>query len=96
MNIFKRLLYPINLNKIFTPNTVAELTYVNRSIIETDLEKYLSLPGKQIIVYGHSGSGKTTLLRNKLKDIKQNSIKTHCESTTTFNELLLHITLAEN
>lgn len=89
MNIFKKLLYNNKLNKIFTPNTVAELTYVKRPVLETDLEKYLSLPGKQIVVYGHSGGGKTTLLRNKLRDINQNYIKTHCESTSTFNDLLL-------
>ncbi|HEX8015995.1 MAG TPA: hypothetical protein VF465_12245 [Flavobacterium sp.] len=89
MNIFKRFFSTNKLNDIFTPNTVAKLTYVTRSIIENDLEKYLSLPGKQIVIYGHSGGGKTTLLRNKLRDVKQNFIKTHCESNTTFNDLIL-------
>lgn len=88
-NYFKRLFFKTTLNDIFTPNTVAKLTYVNRNSIEEDLEKYLELPGKQIILYGHSGSGKTTLLTNKLKDQNINFIKTHCESNTTFNDLLL-------
>jgi energy-coupling factor transporter ATP-binding protein EcfA2 len=89
MNKLLRLFKTTNLNQVFTPNTVAQLTYINRDIIETDLEKYLSLPGKQIVIYGHSGSGKTTLLRNKLKLLEQNYIKTHCESKTTFNDLIL-------
>ena len=88
MNLIK-LFNPYELSEVFTPNTVAKLTYVKRSLLEKDLEKYISLPGKQIVIYGHSGSGKTTLLRNKLKSIKQNFIKTHCESSTTFNELII-------
>lgn len=89
MNLIKRICSPYQLKEVFTPNTVAKLTYINRSLLETDLEKYISLPGKQIVVYGHSGSGKTTLIRTKLKKLKQNFIRTHCESTTTFNDLLL-------
>jgi Cdc6-like AAA superfamily ATPase len=89
MNILGRLFKTTKPNDVFTPNTVAKLTYVKRDTIETDLEKYLSLPGKQIVVYGHSGSGKTTLLRNKLREVSQNFIRTHCENKTTFNDLLL-------
>jgi len=88
MNLTK-LFKSYNLNEVFTPNTVAKLTYVKREVLENDLDKYISLPGKQIVIYGHSGSGKTTLLRNKLRSLKQNYIKTHCESSTTFNDLLL-------
>lgn len=89
MNIFKRFFSTNKPNEVFTPNTVAKLTYVKRDTIESDLEKYLSLPGKQIVVYGHSGSGKTTLLRNKLREVSQNFIRTHCENKTTFNDLIL-------
>lgn len=89
MNAFKKLFYTYKLNDVFTPNTVAKLSYINRDIIEIDLEKYLTMPGKQIVLYGHSGSGKTTLLRNKLTELKQNFIKTHCESSTTFDDLIL-------
>jgi hypothetical protein len=89
MNFFNKLFKTNKLNEIFTPNTTAKLTYVKRDNIEEDLEKYLDLPGKQIVLYGHSGSGKTTLLRNKLKEVNYNFIKTHCESNTTFNEILL-------
>ncbi|NML40430.1 AAA family ATPase [Chitinophaga sp. G-6-1-13] len=89
MNFLKRLCSPYQLNEVFTPNTVAKLTYVKRQILEDDLTKYIGLPGKQIVVYGHSGSGKTTLILNILKNAKINYIKTHCESATTFDDLLL-------
>ncbi|MCY4780358.1 hypothetical protein ORI89_11905 [Sphingobacterium sp. UT-1RO-CII-1] len=89
MNLLSKIYKKDKLEDIFTPNTIAKLTYINRSIVEKDLEKYLSLPGKQIIVYGHSGSGKTTLIRKSLNNKRQNFIKTHCESKTTFDDLLL-------
>lgn len=89
MNFIERIFSSNRPNEVFTPNTVAKLSYVKRDTIETDLEKYLSLPGKQIVVYGHSGSGKTTLLRNKLREVGQNYIRTHCENKTTFNDLIL-------
>lgn len=89
MNIFKRIFSPYLLDEVFTPNTVAKLTYVKRKTLEEDLEKYITLPGKQIFLYGHSGSGKTTIVRNLLMSLNRNYIRTHCESATTFNDLLL-------
>ena len=89
MNFFYRLFKNYTLDDIFTPNTVARLAYVNREIIESDLEKYINLPGKQIVVYGHSGSGKTTLLYHKLHELKRETVKVHCEKKTTFEDILL-------
>jgi len=89
MNFFQRLFKNYKLDDIFTPNTVAKLAYVNRDIIESDFEKYINLPGKQIVVYGHSGSGKTTLLYHKLNELKKKTIKVHCEKKTTFEDILL-------
>lgn len=89
MNIYKLLLRPNKLNDIFTPNSIAKLAYVNRIHIENDLEKYLSITGKQIIIYGHSGSGKTTMIRNILAKSKYNYVKVHCESDTKFNDIIL-------
>lgn len=85
----KSVFFPNKLSEVFTPNTIAKLTYVKRKNIDDDLENYLCLAGKQIFLYGHSGGGKTTLLRNKLKSIKRNYILTHCESKTTFEDLIL-------
>lgn len=89
MNIIQSIFSPYKLDEVFTPNTVAKVTYIKRKSLEDDLEKYITLPGKQIVLYGHSGSGKTTLIRKKLKELKINFIKTHCEKSTTFQELLL-------
>ncbi|ATP56901.1 hypothetical protein CPT03_10630 [Pedobacter ginsengisoli] len=89
MNFFLRIFKTINLADIFTPNTVAKLTYVNREVIESDLAKYIDMPGKQIVVYGHSGSGKTTLLNHQLSSLKKTIIKVHCEKKTTFEDIIL-------
>ncbi|MCT4318681.1 AAA family ATPase [Elizabethkingia anophelis] len=90
MNVFFKKLFSLyKLEEIFTPNTVAKLTYVKRDSLDKDIESYIKIPGKQLFVYGHSGSGKTTLLRNKLKELKREFIITHCESDTTYEELVL-------
>lgn len=88
---FSRLLKPYALNKVFTPSTVAKLTYVQRKSIEDDLIKNLSIPGLQIVLYGHSGCGKTTLLMNKLNEKKYLKIKTNCTDETTFNQLIIEV-----
>lgn len=84
-NIFHRK----ELKEVFTPNTIAKLTYVRRGEIEENLLSNISIPGKQIILYGHSGSGKTTLIRKILHDKKINFVQVHCSSTTTINDILL-------
>lgn len=89
IDTLRKIIKPYNLDDVFTPNTVAKLSYIKRKNIDDDLENYLRMPGKQIFIYGHSGGGKTTLLRNKLKSLKRNFILTHCESNTTFEALIL-------
>ncbi|RVU91415.1 ATP-binding protein [Flavobacterium columnare] len=89
MNLIKRCFVNYSLEDIFTPNTIAKLTYVKRELIEDDLEKYVKVPGKQIVVYGHSGSGKTTLLRNTLIKLNQKFIRVHCEKNTKFEDIIL-------
>ena len=89
MYSIKNLFIHNKLERVFTPNSSAKLSYVNRTIIENDLKKYMSIPGKQIIIYGHSGGGKTTLIYNILGEIKCNFVKVHCESTTKFSDIIL-------
>ena len=84
-----RLIRPLKLSDVFTPNTTAKYTYIERNQIESTFLKNIEIRGRQIIIYGHSGSGKTTLTRHILKRAGVNFIITHCESGTTFNELLL-------
>lgn len=85
LKIFQRK----KLNEVFTPNTIAKLTYVRRKEIEETLLSNVNIPGKQIILYGHSGSGKTTLIRKMLDDEKINFVSVHCSSNTTINDIIL-------
>lgn len=81
---------PNDLGNVYTPTTVAKLSYVKRAELELKFEKYLKLSGKQIIMYGHSGSGKTTLVNNIFDRNRVKYIITQCESATTFNDLLIN------
>lgn len=81
---------PNSLGDVYTPTTTAKLAYVSRKTLESNFIKYLHLAGKQIILYGHSGSGKTTLVDTILKQRGMAYITTHCESSTTFNDLLIN------
>lgn len=87
---FRHWFHPNSLCDVYTPTTTAKLAYVRRNDLESIFTKYLRLPGKQIILYGHSGSGKTTLVNKILRKYGLSYITTHCESSTTFNQLLLN------
>lgn len=87
-NLFK---YPkFKLEEVFTPSQAASANYIERPIIDRLLFSEMTTPGKQIIVYGHSGSGKTSSVRNLLQKNNYAFIRTHCESNTTFEQLLLN------
>lgn len=87
----KRIGYPkVKLEAVFTPATAANVNYITRIEIDSALESEMSTPGKQIVVYGHSGSGKTSSVLKLLRDSGYNFIKTHCESCTTFEQLILN------
>ena len=73
---------------VFTPSSVASLTFVPRESINAKLVDSLRTKGKQLVVYGHSGCGKTTLLENKLKQLFPLHIKTSCMKGMTFGEIL--------
>ena len=94
MNLIQRIVFncfglpKISLEEVFTPAKAAEINYVERADIDKLLASEMSTPGKQIIVFGHSGSGKTSSVRNLLRKNKYKFIKTHCESNTTFEQLL--------
>jgi hypothetical protein len=88
---FKHFFKKYKLVDVFTPSTVAKLTYVERKNVESDLIRNIGIPGLQIILYGHSGSGKSTLIINKLTELNINKIKTNCTETTTFDQLILAV-----
>lgn len=75
--------------KVFTPTTPARVAFVDRDQINDKLVNALQMPGKQLIVYGHSGSGKTTLLVNKLNQLYERHITTHCMRGMKFDQLVL-------
>lgn len=79
MNLIGRIFKTTKPSELYTPNTIAKITYVKRGTIETDLEMYLLLPGKQIVIYGNSGTDKITLFRNKPREVSPNLIRTHYE-----------------
>ena len=88
---FKLIKYPrMKLNDVFTPAKAADVNYIDRLDIDSQLYSEMSTPGKQIIVFGHSGSGKTSSVLNLLRKNHYNYIKTHCESSTTFEQLILN------
>lgn len=88
---FKYFKWPsMKLESVFTPAKAADINYIERKDIDSLLSYEISTPGKQIIVFGHSGSGKTSSVRNLLKKNKYDFIRTHCESSTTFEQLLLN------
>ncbi len=89
MNLYRCFIKPLKLADVFTPNTTAKFTYIERRSIEEAFSKNLDIVGRQVIIYGHSGSGKTTLTRRMLGLLGVNFIITQCEASTTFNDLLL-------
>ncbi|MES2589010.1 MAG: AAA family ATPase [Bacteroidota bacterium] len=78
-----------NLSDVFTPSTSAILTFVKRPDLDKQINKALTIPGMQLIVYGHSGSGKTTITQNILNEKKINFISTNCILDTTINDIML-------
>ena len=80
----------IEVYNVFTPTKAAELNYIARPNLEKQINQELCTPGKQILLFGHSGSGKTTIIRSLLNNAGQNSIRTHCEKATTYEQILMN------
>lgn len=89
-SLWRGLFKPYLIEKVFTPSSSAELTFVRRSSIEKKFHRQFKLCGKQIIVYGHSGSGKTTFLNKYFKEKNVSTITVQCASGMIFNQLLLN------
>ncbi len=78
------------LKQVFTPSTVAKLTYIKRGTLESDVKKFIQIPGTQLVLFGHSGCGKTTLITNELESAKMRYIRTSCRTDTTLEDLILY------
>lgn len=96
MNVVKKLIFGLvrlpkfRVEEVFTPAKAADANYIERLEIDSMLSSEMCTPGKQIVVFGDSGSGKTSAVRYSLKKKQYNFIKTHCESNTTFEQLILN------
>lgn len=78
----------IEIEKVFTPGSPADITYIKRPKAEKQINRALRNTGIQIIVYGHSGSGKTTLLFNLLKEQERKHIITRCTKGISIKNVL--------
>lgn len=87
--LYHRLFKPYPIEKVFTPSSSADLTFVRRTSIEGRFHRQFKLCGKQIIVFGHSGSGKTTFLNKYFKENKISVITIQCDSSMTFTQILI-------
>lgn len=83
-------IHPIKTTSVFTPATAADMNYIPRPELETEIIRNLKIPGKQIIALGVSGSGKTTIFRKILSQNNLHYIVTQCESTTSFEQIILN------
>lgn len=81
-------LFSHKLQDVFTPTSPAKLNYVCRKNVEDRIKPNLLMPGKQIVLFGPSGSGKTTVIQKLLNKQKLQYIITHCDKSTTYEDLL--------
>ncbi len=79
----------VDTKSVFTPTTVARLTFIERERINRRLVNALMTPGKQLVVFGRSGGGKTTLLENKLHQTYSFHVASKCIKSTTLDQCLL-------
>ena len=78
------------LSEVFTPGSVARLTYIERPELIENINDALDTTGKQLIIYGNSLSGKTTLVQNILDNKKIKYSIFNCTSDSTFDDLIRH------
>lgn len=87
--LFKSIFWRSELRDVYTPNSAAGISYISREELEMNVESNLTMIGRPIILYGHSGGGKTTMIRNLFVKLKLIPIVTPCETSSTFETVLL-------
>lgn len=88
--LLHRVFKPFPIQKVFTPASSAELTFVRRSSIEKKFQSQFKITGRQIIIYGHSGSGKTTFLNRYFSEHKIDFVTVHCDTSMSFEQIMLN------
>jgi hypothetical protein len=74
---------------VFTPSTVARLTFVERARVTERVVDALVTPGRQLVVFGRSGCGKTTLVDNKLRQLYERHVTSRCMRGTRVDDLIV-------
>jgi hypothetical protein len=74
---------------VFTPSTVARLTFVERRRVTERVVDALTTPGRQLVVFGRSGCGKTTLVDNKLRQLYERHVTSRCMRGTKLDDLIV-------
>ena len=72
---------------VFTPNTAARLTFVERDEINSELVYAIETPGRQVFIHGDYGTGKSSLILNKLEQLYEYHITTFCINELTFENI---------
>lgn len=75
--------------EVFTPTSSATLTAVYRHKLHARIGAALSVPGRQLFIYGRSGAGKSTALFAALANRQPSShVVVRCTNATTVSSLL--------
>lgn len=80
---------PSSVYQVFTPTTVALSAGIERPSLAGAIGSALSVPGRQLLLYGPSGSGKSTALFRELSRHRpDNHVVVRCTPTSSFSRLL--------
>lgn len=90
-SFFRAIFNPAKTVDVFTPTSVARLTYIKREDIEANFNRNFKLTGRNIIVFGLSGSGKTTFLNSYFEANKIKYLVIQCDSDMQFEEMIAQI-----
>lgn len=87
-NILRFVFNSVNVEDVFTPTSVARLTFISRNEIEDNFDRNFKQRGRNIIVFGQSGSGKTTFLNRYFEKNKIKPLIIQCDSNMTFQNMI--------
>lgn len=87
-NILRAIFHSVNVVDVFTPTSVARLTFIDRNEIDGNFDRNFKQRGRNIIVFGQSGSGKTTFLNRYFEKNKLKSLIIQCDSNMSFQNMI--------
>lgn len=78
----------LKVSEVFTPAVRAKVNYIQREKIESQLDKFFKITGKQLFIFGYSRSGKSSLWENYCKINSIVVITSRCGEGVTFDDLV--------